>query len=153
MTSFHCHQLLLSSCKNLSSLTQIHARIITSGYNFNIPIATHLINLYSSFKRSNFSRTLFDLTPNPPLVLWNSMIRAYKEQIRAERDVVVWNAMISGVAQCGEAVKAVELFKKMQIVCVISPSSVTLLNLLWFWRYNCYVFDDNVREVWSGRQS
>ncbi|PHT80600.1 hypothetical protein T459_13615 [Capsicum annuum] len=212
MTSFHGHQLLLSSCKSLTSLTQIHARIITSGYNFNIPITTHLINLYSSFKKSNFSRTLFDLTPNPPLILWNSMIRAYirasqhqeslkmyslmseKERIEPdkytftfvlkactglsnfekgvkihedvvkrnlendvfigtglidmyskmgdlvsawkvfdkmpERDVVVWNAMIYGVAQSGEAVKAVELFKKMQIVCEISPSSVTLLNLL-----------------------
>ncbi|PHU16728.1 hypothetical protein BC332_12423 [Capsicum chinense] len=47
-----------------------------------------------------------------------------------ERDVVVWNAMISGFAQCGRAVKAVELFKKIQIVCEISPSSVTLLNLV-----------------------
>ncbi|KAK4721153.1 hypothetical protein R3W88_011386 [Solanum pinnatisectum] len=212
MSSLLCHQRLLSSCKDLTFLLQIHARIITSGFSFNISTTTHLINLYSSFKKCDFSRTLFDSTPNPPAMLWNLMIRAYirtnqhqeamkmyssmleekgihpdkytftfvlkactlmsdfekgikiHEEIvnrnlendvfigtgiidmyskmgdlesarkvfdkMPDKDVVVWNAMISGVAQSEEPVNAVVLFKKMQFVCQINPSSVTLLNLL-----------------------
>ncbi|XP_004237096.2 pentatricopeptide repeat-containing protein At2g39620 [Solanum lycopersicum] len=212
MISLLCHQRLLSSCKDLTFLLQIHARIITSGFSFNISTTTHLINLYSSFEKCNFSRTLFDSTPNPPVILWNSMIRAYirtnrhQEALKMyslmleekgihpdkytftfvlkactlmsdfekgikiheeivnrslendvfigtgiidmyskmgdlesarkvfdkmpDKDVVVWNAMLSGVAQSEEPVKAVDLFKKMQFICQINPSSVTLLNLL-----------------------
>ncbi|MCD7459275.1 hypothetical protein HAX54_040534 [Datura stramonium] len=212
MSSILFHQRLLSSCKDLTFLVKVHARIITSGFSFNTSITTLLINLYSSFQRCDLSRTLFDYTPNPPVILWNSMIRAYvgknqhqealkmyssmleeksihpdkytftfvlkactgisefekgikiHEEIVSrnfendvfigaglidmyskmgdldsarrvfdqmpEKDVVVWNAMISGVAQSAEPVKAVDLFKKMQFVCQTNPSSVTILNLL-----------------------
>ncbi|KAK4751146.1 hypothetical protein SAY87_004628 [Trapa incisa] len=45
-----------------------------------------------------------------------------------ERDVVCWNAMISGYVQAGKFVEAFHLFVKMQ-ACGISPSPVTLASL------------------------
>ncbi|XP_009800680.1 pentatricopeptide repeat-containing protein At2g39620-like [Nicotiana tabacum] len=202
---------LLSSCKDLCSLLQLHARLITSGFTFNTSTSTLLINLYSSFQKCAFSRSLFDSLPNPPVIIWNSMIRAYvrvnqheealklyvsmleksiqpdkytftfvlkactamsdfersilihEEIVRRnletdvfigtgliymyskmgdlesarmvfdqmpDKDVVAWNAMISGLAQSAEPVKAVDLFKDMQFIFRINPNSVTLLNLL-----------------------
>ncbi|XP_019172738.1 PREDICTED: pentatricopeptide repeat-containing protein At2g39620 isoform X2 [Ipomoea nil] len=203
-------QHLLSSCKDLSNLLQLHAHFITSGFKINCMVKTHLVNLYASFGKCHFSRLVFDSEQNPPLILWNSMIRAYNRtnQYRAaiqmydlmtrkgfqpdkytftfvlkactemldlekgrdihddvsrrnlecdvfigtglvslycktgnlksaremfdkmpKKDVVAWNAMISGFSQSSEPTDALEFFKYMQFSCGVQPNSVSLLNL------------------------
>ncbi|CAI9092451.1 OLC1v1027683C1 [Oldenlandia corymbosa var. corymbosa] len=68
---------LLSSCKTLNGITQIHALLITTGLQFDTSSNTHLIAKYASFQRCQLSRLVFDSVKNPGVVLWNSMIRAY----------------------------------------------------------------------------
>lgn len=69
---------LLRSCKDLNSLLQIHGRFLVSGYEFDNFSLTQLVNSYASFHRSDTARLVFDsASPNPSIVLWNSMIRAY----------------------------------------------------------------------------
>lgn len=201
---------LLSSCKDLKNLEQVHAVLITAGLGFDISSNTHLINHYSSFQKCQLSRLLFDSLPNPGVILWNSMIRAYtrtnqhKEALQLYRvmrenlvrpdnytftfvlkactgildlkegnlvhreiverrlendvfiatalvdmyckfgdlerarevfdkmpskDVVAWNAMISGLSLSAEPNEALELFKYMQLDSRVEPNAVSLLNL------------------------
>ncbi|PHT27649.1 hypothetical protein CQW23_32742 [Capsicum baccatum] len=99
---------VLKVCTGLSSFEKgvnIHEKVVKRNLENDVFIGTGLTDMYSKMGDLVSAWKVFDKIP--------------------ERDVVVWNAMISWVAQCGEAVKAVELFKKMQIVCVISPSSAT----------------------------
>ncbi|PHT27926.1 hypothetical protein CQW23_32474 [Capsicum baccatum] len=90
----------MKACTGLSSFekgVKIHEEVVKRNLENDVFIGTALTDMYSKMGDLVSSWKVFDTMP--------------------ERDVVVWNAMISGVAQCGEAVKAVELFKKMQIVC------------------------------------
>ncbi|PHT27656.1 hypothetical protein CQW23_32749 [Capsicum baccatum] len=90
---------VLKACTGLSSFekgVKIHEEVVKRNLENDVFIGTGLTDMYSKMGDLVSAWKVFDKMP--------------------ERDVVVWNAMISGVAQCGEAV-AVELFKKMQIVC------------------------------------
>ncbi|PHT54595.1 hypothetical protein CQW23_09057 [Capsicum baccatum] len=91
---------VLKACTGLSSFekgVKIHEEVVKRNLENDVFIGTGLTAVYSKMGDLVSAWNVFDKMP--------------------ERDVVVWNAMISRVAQCGEAVKAVELFKKMQIVC------------------------------------
>ncbi|CAN4089827.1 unnamed protein product [Withania somnifera] len=104
---------VLKACTGICDFekgVKIHEDIVERDLENDVFIGTGLIDMYSKMGNLESAWKVFDKM--------------------TERDVVVWNAMIYGVAQSGEAVKAVELFKKMQYVCEINPSSVTLLNLL-----------------------
>ncbi|CAK9176492.1 unnamed protein product [Ilex paraguariensis] len=85
---------LLSSCKDLNSLLQIHAHFIISGFNPNNSTYTHLINLYSSFKKPDYARSVFNSTPNPAVILWNSMIRAYIRSNQQEEALKIYGYML-----------------------------------------------------------
>lgn len=104
---------VLKACTLMSDFEKgikIHEEIVNRNLENDVFIGTGLIDMYSKMGDLESARKVFDKMP--------------------DRDVVVWNAMISGLAQSAEPVKAVELFKKMQFVCRTNPSSVTLLNLL-----------------------
>ncbi|KAI9156789.1 hypothetical protein LWI28_012242 [Acer negundo] len=68
---------LLSSCKDFKYLLQIHGHLIVSGFKQDSSVNTHLVKSYSLFHKCDFARIVFDSTPNPHVVLYNSMIRAY----------------------------------------------------------------------------
>ncbi|KAL5734762.1 hypothetical protein ACOSP7_032623 [Xanthoceras sorbifolium] len=68
---------LLSSCKHFKSLLQLHGHLIVSGFSQESSINAHLLKSYSLFQKCDFARSVFDSTPNPDVVLYNSMIRAY----------------------------------------------------------------------------
>ncbi|CAL5365827.1 unnamed protein product [Camellia sinensis] len=74
---YHPYLTLLSSSQHLNSVLQIHGHLIVSGFKPDNTLTTHLINSYSSFQKCDLARFVFDSTPNPPVILWNSMIRAY----------------------------------------------------------------------------
>ncbi|GFS32046.1 pentatricopeptide repeat (PPR) superfamily protein [Actinidia rufa] len=206
----HPYLSLLSSCKHLNSVLQVHGQLIISGLKPNNTTNTHLINSYSLFQKCDLARSVFDSTPNPDVILWNSMIRAYtrsnqhykalemyhcmleksfepdkytftfalkactaildlKEGFLIHRgivekglecdvfigtglvdmyckmgdlnlarevfdkmpkkDVVTWNAMISGLSQSPDPSEAFGLFWNMQMNGGVKPNSVSLLNL------------------------
>ncbi|KAK8928766.1 Pentatricopeptide repeat-containing protein [Platanthera zijinensis] len=68
---------LIRSCRNLKSVLQIHAQLLTRGVDSNDSLRTLLVNSYSFFRRSDFSLFVFNSSPNPSIVLWNSMMRAF----------------------------------------------------------------------------
>jgi pentatricopeptide repeat protein len=46
-----------------------------------------------------------------------------------KRDVIYWNALIVGFAQCGRDVEALSLFKEM-LLAGMNPSSISFVNVL-----------------------
>ncbi|KAK6933214.1 DYW domain [Dillenia turbinata] len=88
------HLRLLTSCKNLKSLFLIHAQLLVSGLQNNNQANTHLINLYSSFNKCNFSQLVFDSAINPPVILWNSMIRAHIRSDQIDEALNLYKKMI-----------------------------------------------------------
>uniref|UniRef100_F6HN86 DYW domain-containing protein n=1 Tax=Vitis vinifera TaxID=29760 RepID=F6HN86_VITVI len=127
-TNYLHYPRLLSSCKHLNPLLQIHAQIIVSGFKHHHSI-THLINLYSLFHKCDLARSVFDSTPNPSRILWNSMIRAYTrskqynealemyycmvEKGGLERDVFIGAGLVDMYSKMGDLKRAREVFDKM----------------------------------------
>ncbi|XP_010031000.3 pentatricopeptide repeat-containing protein At2g39620 isoform X1 [Eucalyptus grandis] len=86
---------LLSSCKNLSSLLKVHARMIIAGLGQDASTTTHLINSYSSLQRCDLARSVLDSALTPTVVSWNSMIRAYSRSNRHQEALKMYRSMVS----------------------------------------------------------
>lgn len=78
------------------------------GLQCDILMATGLIGLYSKGRDVERARKVFDGMP--------------------KRDVVAWNAMISGYLRGGWFYEAMDLFKSMKVVDGILPSEATLVS-------------------------
>ena len=103
---------VLSACAHLEDLQQgkwIHDFIMQSGLYSNIFVSNSLIDMYAKCKRIDIACQIFD--------------GMYK------KDVVSWNAMISGYAQNGHANEALESFNQMQLADV-KPDSETMVSVL-----------------------
>ncbi|CAL5199477.1 unnamed protein product [Lathyrus oleraceus] len=103
---------VLRACSSLAALDQgkqMHARIIKYGFKLEVPIGSALSAMYAK------CGSLAD----GYLIFWRM----------PSRDVISWNAMISGLSQNGHGNKALELFQKM-LLEGIEPDSVTFVNLL-----------------------
>ncbi|PHT27611.1 putative alpha,alpha-trehalose-phosphate synthase [UDP-forming] 9 [Capsicum baccatum] len=101
---------VLKACTGLSSFekgVKIHEEVVKRNLENDVFIGTRLTYMYSKMGDLVSAWKVFDKMP--------------------ERDVIVWNALISGVAHCGKAVKAVELFKKMQIILACRRISEELI--------------------------
>ncbi|KAL6980498.1 hypothetical protein U1Q18_022136 [Sarracenia purpurea var. burkii] len=85
---------LISSCKDLNSLLQIHGRLIVSGFEPDNAISTHLINSYSLFQKCDLARFVFDSTQNPDVILWNSMIRAFVRSNQFDEALEMYHSML-----------------------------------------------------------
>lgn len=84
---------LLLACIHLDSVNEgieIHEEIIRSGFEFDVPVANALIDMYGKCGLIEKARELFDKIP--------------------VRDVVTWTAMISGYARKGFANEALGFF-------------------------------------------
>ncbi|XP_020086800.1 pentatricopeptide repeat-containing protein At2g39620-like [Ananas comosus] len=68
---------LLRSCRSLRSLLQLHARLVVRGAISADSVRTLLLNAYSSFRRPDSALAVFNSSPDPDAVLWNSLIRSY----------------------------------------------------------------------------
>ncbi|XP_019103694.2 pentatricopeptide repeat-containing protein At2g39620 isoform X1 [Beta vulgaris subsp. vulgaris] len=95
-TNYSHYLPLLSSCKSLSSLFRIHARLIVLGMTHCNSIITHVINSYSSFQKCNSARLVFDSVPNPCVIVYNSMIRAYSRSGRHDEALKLYHVMLDG---------------------------------------------------------
>ncbi|KAE8057326.1 hypothetical protein FH972_014027 [Carpinus fangiana] len=103
---------VLKACSSLAALEQgkqIHADIIKHGFSLEVPIGSALSTMYAkcgSLEDGGF-------------VFWRMPMR----------DVVSWNAMISGLSQNGRGHEALELFEEMQLEGT-KPDYVTFVNIL-----------------------
>ncbi|XP_074282829.1 putative pentatricopeptide repeat-containing protein At3g25060, mitochondrial [Silene latifolia] len=68
---------LIKSCKSKSTLSKIHALLITTGLLSHGSSTTHLIKSYSCFGEIKSARQLFDELPNRGVEASNAMIVAY----------------------------------------------------------------------------
>ncbi|KAL3023313.1 hypothetical protein AAZX31_04G060600 [Glycine max] len=103
---------VLSACSHLASLEKgerVHCYINESGFTLNLPLGTALIDMYAKCGQLQKSRMVFD-----------SMM---------EKDVICWNAMISGYGMNGYAESALEIFQHMEESNVM-PNGITFLSLL-----------------------
>eukprot|EP01018_Ginkgo_biloba_P019942 Gb_25604 [translate_table: standard] len=88
---------VLSACANLLALEQgkqIHAHVILNGFESNVFVGNALVDMYSKCRSIDDAYLLFFEMP--------------------ERDVVSWNAMITGYAQQGHGEEALQFFQQMQ---------------------------------------
>ena len=102
----------LSACSDLVALSlgkEIHSQINQSGIEWKIEMKNSLLNMYAKCGSIDDARTVFDSIHS--------------------RNVVSWNAMITGYGQNGNAKEALGLFKQMENEN-IQPNSVTFGALL-----------------------
>lgn len=103
---------VLSACSHLASLengVKVHRFLNRKGLKLNLPLGTALIDMYAKCGQLEKSRQVF-----------NSM---------EEKDVICWNAMISGYGMNGNVESAVEIFQEME-KSNIKPNEITFLALL-----------------------
>lgn len=102
----------LAACAHLGSFnlgTSIHGYIIRQRLPVDIPTQNSLVSMYSKCGHLEQSCILFNMMD--------------------KRDVVSWNAIVSGHAQNGNLCKAMCLFNEMRIA-LERPDSITVVSLL-----------------------
>lgn len=104
--------LILKACGNLKVLERgkrIHRDIVNVDLIDDVRVGTSLVDFYCKCGRFEDALCVFDSMPH--------------------RDVVAWNAMISGSVECEECEEAINLFVEMQKEN-LRPNSRTMVSLL-----------------------
>ncbi|XP_062087101.1 pentatricopeptide repeat-containing protein At5g04780, mitochondrial [Humulus lupulus] len=102
----------ICACAGLASLNegnQVHAALCKAGFGSNIFIASSLIDMYAKCGGIEESYTVF--------------------RCIEERNIVLWNAMISGFARHARSLEVMILFEKMQQISMF-PNEVTYISVL-----------------------
>ncbi|CAN7009951.1 unnamed protein product, partial [Brassica oleracea var. botrytis] len=103
---------VLKACSSLATLElgkQVHGHTIKHGFSLEVPIGSALSTMYSKCGSLEDGSLVFQRTPN--------------------KDVVSWNAMISGLSHNGRGDEALELFEEMLAVGT-EPDDVTFVNVI-----------------------
>eukprot|EP00253_Pinus_taeda_P008201 PITA_08201 len=98
-----------SSLVSLDRGKQIHAQILKHGLNSDISVGSSLVDMYAKCGSIEDARCVFDKMP--------------------EQAIVSWNAMITGYAQHGHGIEALQLFEKMQSIGM-QPDHITFVSVL-----------------------
>ncbi|CAN6295818.1 unnamed protein product [Urochloa humidicola] len=109
----YTYPLALKSCaatKDLLLGLQIHAAVARLGLDANLYVAHSAISMYARCRRPEDAYRLFDGMQH--------------------RDVVSWNAMISGFARAGLFERAVEVFKEFVALQCSVPDAGTMASIL-----------------------
>ncbi|XP_057850972.2 pentatricopeptide repeat-containing protein At2g27610 [Cryptomeria japonica] len=93
----------------IESGKQVHACTIKTGYQSFLCVASSLVTMYSKCGNIEAANRLFEKMH--------------------ERDVVSWNAMVTGYAQHGQGAEALRIFEQMQDVG-IKPDHITFVGVL-----------------------
>ncbi|KAA8521370.1 hypothetical protein F0562_012068 [Nyssa sinensis] len=104
---------LLSGIAVLSALTWgmlIHCHTIKCGLDKSVVVGSALIDMYCKCGQVKNAELMFQSLPR--------------------RNLVTWNAMISGYAHNGNSTKVVELFEQLKLVKDMEPDGITFLNVL-----------------------
>ncbi|KAF6160789.1 hypothetical protein GIB67_035990 [Kingdonia uniflora] len=108
----HTLSSMLSACAGLASLDKgmlIH-QLVVKTINADIPVNNSLITMYSRCGIIGIARSIFD-------------------DMKLQRDVVSWNAMIGGYASHGYAMETLMLFGEMKKMTV-RPTNITFVSVL-----------------------
>jgi pentatricopeptide repeat protein len=103
---------VLSACAQLAAPQQgkwIHGYIIRCGFQSDLSVENSLLDMYAKCGRIDIARKLFDKM--------------------SKRDVISWNAMITGYGMHGHGEDALGLFNQMQQRS-IKPNHVTFVSIL-----------------------
>lgn len=109
ITTFH---FLVHACSkdfDIKQASEVHARILKSGFGSSRSLKNNLMGFYSKAGRLKDVKKLFDKYP--------------------ERDVISWNTMISCYVREGLPRVALDLFAKMMIDGV-KPDEITMISLI-----------------------
>ncbi|KAF8405471.1 hypothetical protein HHK36_010377 [Tetracentron sinense] len=88
---------LLQNCGGTKSLKQIHAQIITGGYEQNPFVAAKIVSHYVEYSGSNMvdARKVFDCVCERDVLLWNVVIRGYANSGPFDEGVSIYDQMRS----------------------------------------------------------
>ncbi|WRX14869.1 Pentatricopeptide repeat - like 10 [Theobroma cacao] len=141
---------LLERCKNMNQLRQAHAHAITCGLGANSFALSRLLAFCANPNRGSltYACNLFQRIENPTICICNTMIKALLMQMSDiepdeaiyQRDVVSWNAMISGMAMHGDGESALELFWQMEKDGV-RPDDITFIAVFSACSYSGMAFE------------
>eukprot|EP01018_Ginkgo_biloba_P032087 Gb_22769 [translate_table: standard] len=104
--------IVLPACANLAAMEhgkEVHEVIIRSGFQSDVSVGNTLVGMYAKCGSIENARFVFDKMP--------------------QRDVVSWNALISGYAMHGCGKEALQLFEQMQ-PSGMNPNHVTFVGVL-----------------------
>lgn len=104
---------ILSGIADLSALswgTLTHSCTIKCGLDASVVVGSSLIDMYSKCGQVKNAESMFQSLP--------------------KKNLVTWNAMISGYAQNGDSMKVILLFEQLKTERNLKPDGVTFLNVL-----------------------
>lgn len=105
--------IILSGIASLSSLTWgilIHCCTIKCGLDASIVVGSALIDMYSKCGQVEDAEQIFQSLPR--------------------KNLVTWNALVSGFAHNGDSAKVIELYEQLKMVKDLKPDGITFLNVL-----------------------
>ncbi|KAJ4966788.1 hypothetical protein NE237_018637 [Protea cynaroides] len=126
---------LFNSCAALSALhhgTEIHGRIIRSGFGSYLPVCNSLIDMYGKCNALDRSYDVFDEMSEKDVVSYNAVLGAHaklgEDMSRAQQlfdhmpvsNVISWNAMIVGYVNGSDLDSARAVFDRMPERNVVS---------------------------------
>ncbi|KAI5062569.1 hypothetical protein GOP47_0023108 [Adiantum capillus-veneris] len=108
-TTLLCILKACSKMRALNSGRQMHAQVLSRGYDVDLAINNTLVDMYAKCGSLQEARKVFDVLPN--------------------RTIVTWDTLISGYVLHGDGLSALGLWRKMCEEDVI-PIKVTFLSIL-----------------------
>lgn len=104
---------------------QIHAQIVSHGFQSYVFVGSPLVEMYSKAGIINDARQVFDELPERNIVMYNTMIISLlrsgmiedSEQLfhlTPEKDSITWTTMITGFTENGLSKKAIHIFREMR---------------------------------------
>ncbi|KAI3505217.1 hypothetical protein L1887_27195 [Cichorium endivia] len=104
---------ILSGVARLGTLTWgilIHCCVVKHGFDESVVIGSGLIDMYAKCGRVDTAEILFESLP--------------------DKNLVTWNAMISGYAHNEKSTKVIEFFERLKDTKYLKPDGITFLNVL-----------------------
>lgn len=122
MHTFPC---LIKACRDLSSMSQLHAQAFLFSFDLDVFVTSSLINGYCRLGAVDVASKMFDQSPTRNVVCWTSLISGYTscgmvDEAREvfdrapEKNDVSWSAMIAGYVQNERHAEAIELFRELR---------------------------------------
>ncbi|XP_022922754.1 pentatricopeptide repeat-containing protein At3g62890-like [Cucurbita moschata] len=120
----------------------VHGLVLRAGLEFDLYVATSLIDMYGKCGEINDARKVFDKMTVRDVSSWNALLAGYMKggfidaavaifERMPWRNIVSWTTMISGYSQSGLAQQALSLFDEMlKEDSGVRPNWVTIMSVL-----------------------